>query len=368
MTTSHTDISPVDSSELRRLCALALLLLLMAVGGVFIYRAASLNGLPTIPEPVDVASVESLRVPDDENAFTFYAQAVKRLVPEEAGDPSDITWAVREGWHSVNPSQRRWLEANRQALSFWRQGTEHHQAQDRQPSETSLSPKLRKFAQLALMEAARLENRGDHGGAWEWYHALLRSSRHVGQNSGWEGRRIGAELYAAASSRATSWARHGKVTSTMLHDALYDLQQLESMTPKPSETFGFEYVRLLRILNDGSNELNTVDQDDPSRLRGRVDHFLGNEPERSRRVLRLIFANWLAECDLPPSQRPDPKLVEPALFEDPDAPASAQRLSPETLMNWYRSSELSNVDLPDFALCDLAARRNVRSITDWSST
>ena len=41
------------------------------------------------------------------------------------------------------------------------------------------------------------------------------------------------------------------------------------------------------------------------------------EPERSRRVIRLVIANWLAYYDLPPDRRPDP---------DPDVSGSLRLL------------------------------------------
>jgi hypothetical protein len=58
-----------------------------------------------------------------------------------------------------------------------------------------------------------------------------------------------------------------------------------------------------------------------------------NDVERSRRVLRLLYANWLAQVDKPAEQRapiairtPSPIIYAP----DPTAPPAARALSPAT--------------------------------------
>ena len=41
----------------------------------------------------------------------------------------------------------------------------------------------------------------------------------------------------------------------------------------------------------------------------RMVRVFKKEPERSRRVFRLIIANHLAYCDLPPSRRPGGRVL-----------------------------------------------------------
>ena len=71
---------------------------------------------------------------------------------------------------------------------------------------------------------------------------------------------------------------------------------------------------------------------------GHAWRFLRREPERSRRVIRLATANWLACYDLPPERRPKPDPRVPGFLRfyalGPDAPASARALSPEALDRW----------------------------------
>ncbi len=74
-------------------------------------------------------------------------------------------------------------------------------------------------------------------------------------------------------------------------------------------------------------------------------HWFAREPERSRRVIRLIFANWLARV-----KNPDPRQHKPALRVKfhvrnrngsvlfypvgPGSPAKARVLSPGELSRW----------------------------------
>ena len=92
--------------------------------------------------------------------------------------------------------------------------------------------------------------------------------------------------------------------------------------------------------------------------------FWRREPERSRRVIRLVMANWLAYYDLPPGNRPKADL-DPSLNFDiypfgPEAPAKARVLSPEALDRWLDSTHDAQVLL---RMLDLI---QVRS-NEWSN-
>ena len=58
-----------------------------------------------------------------------------------------------------------------------------------------------------------------------------------------------------------------------------------------------------------------------------------NDLERSRRVLQLLFANWLPQADRPASQRAPVAIASPTLIyaADPSAPPSARALPPDAL-------------------------------------
>src|SRR5262249_4297156 len=85
--------------------AIGLTLLAVAFG---IWWLTSLNGLPDIGDPFDVAAYRALSVPDDQNAFTFLKRAHEKLSPLSS-DP-DVAWA------QANPKLREWVNANQQAL------------------------------------------------------------------------------------------------------------------------------------------------------------------------------------------------------------------------------------------------------------
>jgi hypothetical protein len=77
--------------------------------------------------------------------------------------------------------------------------------------------------------------------------------------------------------------------------------------------------------------------------------FLLREPERSRRAIRLLFANWLAQTEGPEWQGRKPAVL--ATFRDatqtdrvplypvgPEAPAGARVFSPRELASWIVSA------------------------------
>jgi hypothetical protein len=103
--------------------------------------------------------------------------------------------------------------------------------------------------------------------------------------------------------------------------------------------------------------------------------FLWREPERSRRVLRLVFANWLASSELPLERRPRPavkvvaqtfmtKLSLPLYAFGPEAPAAARARSPEEIGKWLISTHDARLALtnPMRAHLRLVERRAYRNI------
>ncbi len=77
--------------------------------------------------------------------------------------------------------------------------------------------------------------------------------------------------------------------------------------------------------------------------------YLDNEPERSRRVLRLAFANWPAHLnDQGPGRRKPPVRAVfsiqkvntslPLFAPAPDAPAAVRALSPNDLATWITTT------------------------------
>ena len=83
----------------------------------------SLNGLPDIGDPFDVAAFRAFSIPDDQNAFAFFRRAHEKLTPIRWGEgphPEDRKFS----WSIANPKWREWAGENREALELFLQGAE----------------------------------------------------------------------------------------------------------------------------------------------------------------------------------------------------------------------------------------------------
>lgn len=75
----------------KRLRQLALVTTMLAIalaltaGGVAIWWKTSLNGLPDIGDPFDVSAFRAIKMPDEQNAFSYYRRAGKaQPIPRSA--------------------------------------------------------------------------------------------------------------------------------------------------------------------------------------------------------------------------------------------------------------------------------------------
>ncbi len=67
--------------RLRQLARITLVLaicLAVAASALAIWWLTSLNGLPDIGEPFDVAAFSAFSIPDDQNAFAFLRRAIEK--------------------------------------------------------------------------------------------------------------------------------------------------------------------------------------------------------------------------------------------------------------------------------------------------
>jgi hypothetical protein len=140
----------------------------------------------------------------------------------------------------------------------------------------------------------------------------------------------------------SEWAEDRSVEVALLRRALDDLAAAAALTPPLSAFYRAEYQTAEESLADWQRSV-------AARLRGRVaggqfdlsafdpvlDAYLRGEPERSRRVLRLLAANDLAWCDRPAFERPAWAVPRLRLYQaDPAAPPAARALPPEELARW----------------------------------
>ena len=343
-----------------RLSAAAVVIALATVLGIFVWKLRSTGELPDLGDPFDVTLArQPIVISDRDNAYAAYAEARIRLAdaPEELGDAvRGAAWGANEDglrWSKVKPGVREFLEEFRWALEIWREGSERADALYHQPGEYSADTVLGLMTEvfshnaLAAVEGSRLEEQGKMAEAWVWYRAMLRSSRMVGRHAGLVERRYGAKMHELATKRILRWAADSRVDAGMLRRALDEALAADRLTAPVSDSLKIEYLLDIRDLD----ELEFVSREVPlpGGEGGLLDHVVpswpvrreiqqfrfraSNDTERSRRVLRFLFTNWLAQVDKPAAERaPSRKIGNFSLYEfDLSVPREARELSPETV-------------------------------------
>jgi hypothetical protein len=357
--------------RLRQLARVTLVLavcLAVAASAFAIWWLTSLNGLPDIGEPFDVAAFRAFSVPDNQNAFTYLRRASEKLTPivgmagRNGADPGELKFS----WSIANPTLREWAEANREAFELFQQGAEQADA-----ANPAGDPKDNRFIDgplilLALLEASRREESGDTAGAWVCYRAVLRTITHFRRRGSRIQRQHAREASRPLQRRLTDWATGTRTTISQLRRALEVVLENE---PKPEwDLFAVKYGYLELMgaleqpmplwvqraieeewtfrLGDLSLSAEMVGQLEAAR------RFLLREPERSRRVLRLLCANYLAHVETRGCQPRKPAVFAvftyltstnpitkgkdhiPVYPVGPEAPVGARALPPQGVAGW----------------------------------
>lgn len=320
--------------------------------GVFGWREASLWRLPKAPEPFDLAKYGRVEVPDADNAMVAYREVFAKFgnLDTKGYDVASVAaWYVSD-WSAADPEVRRWAEDHRKALEAWLPTNDRPDSLLVQPEalrmETVLEPVqgIRPYARLALLEGSRLEQSGDLAGAWRMYRATLRASRHAARRGGSIQRLIASAILGNSRPRIEAWIDRPGMTPEQLRRAIGDVEACRAMTSPASVTVRAEYFSVRAALNDTGpySNVNWYNQFGFGRWAHR---FLRREPERSTRVLRLIAAGYLAQCDRPRASRP--KLLFPySMIYDHDArtPPSVRAISPDALESWSRDSIVTDLN------------------------
>jgi hypothetical protein len=335
-----------------RLLAAAVLTVLATMAGVSVWRMRSLNGLPDVGDPFDVAvALRPISIPDRDNAFVSYIAASKMLTTFTTA--IDRSLRKTRTWSSADKKIRDYLSQNRPALEKWREASERPDALYHQPGETSvdlsmpMASHLRTFSRLASLESARLEEQGAMDEAWSWCKAMLRASRHLGRHGVLIEREMGAYDHEQAARRILHWAADPRVNAALLRRALDDVRSADSMTPPASESMKLGYVVCLRELEELRETLSQFPLpggpngllEKAASMAGVKNHvqrvrlLISNDIERSRRVLRLLYSNWLAQVDKTADERSPVAVHKPNVIfaADPSAPLAARAIDPETL-------------------------------------
>ena len=211
---------------------------------------------------------------------------------------------------------------------------------------------------LALLEGSRLEERGDMPGAWSWYRTVLGMRAHVMRAGTAMDRWVATHNCKGLQARTSLWAADPRTQVLDLRRALDDVIAYAPRPEWEASSLKLDYLLAVRELDRPDGYLSQGDDEDRSYHIGgeplppnlsqsafSLRRFLIREPERSRRVLRLAFANWLAHVEVPEERHRKPAArglflsggqTTSVLFyaTGTAAPTAARTLSPERLAEW----------------------------------
>lgn len=324
--------------------ALAALVPLIVAG-----RSFGLRALPDVGPPPGALTLRSEVVPDDQDARFLFESAMSMSRPGLGPEFLEESW---ESGRIVSGPVSDWIRGHRNALDLWRLAADRPRIAPGPPLIDD--PRFRWLALLAREEAERHRNISQVEESWTWIRALLGASRHIGIVGGPAGRSEGATLHAHAADDAEAWAADPETDAKMLRGALADVLDVGAMTRPPSHALLVAYLEIHDKLDDLPDELKAevfgeyIGPPNDAPLYRSVKFypefrwFLEYEPERSRRLIRLIFANWLAHCDEPAESRTPFATTEPPFYKiGTRDPIAARALPPEDLAKRYNAPGLA---------------------------
>jgi hypothetical protein len=357
--------------------------LVVFLGVWWAWWTLQLWGLPDIGDPFDVRAFQSIRIPDDRNAFLDYSVAASllRAANAKVGKQGDRRKPA-DDWASSNPAWRELVIESQEALTVWRRGTDKPDAFYEHPQPINIrtllpiTQELRNLSKLGILEGSRLEAEGDMAGAWGWYRAALRSSRHSGRHGFQIERLTGAAIYREASKAVTRLASNPKVDAVLLRRMLDDVIAIDGLTVLRSDTLKLEYVVFLNELDDPDmiedvlvSKMFPEDPEDWCQGLPISDErkkpiqaarvILGNDRKRSLRIARLLTANWLLEADKPAKDRAKIIKTEPLVYDvDLASQLGSKGLSGSELSKWVDTSLIASHFFRDFHKYDFAIERD----------
>jgi hypothetical protein len=338
--------------------SLAVVFLVTAVG-VMLSRTARLVGLPDVGDPFDLAQFQTLnRIPEAEDAFVLIRSAAGMASQPPLSPGNRMQGLPTGGWSKVDPKLRDWFDSNRAALTLYHQAAMRPDGIMNRGADADISwryVELGPFALLGMLEGLRLEDQGDMEGAWNSYRMVLRI-RTLVMRRGSEFQRFYIEYQCERlQQRIESWCAHRRTDVTLLRRALDDVKACEPSPEWDAYSLKIDYLIKMSELDAPGGELalgSSRDLDyqfaelklvpEIARVLYAARRFARNDPEVSRRVLRLAFANWLAHLHDSAAERRKPSALAifpgtrwnapiPFFTVGPEAPASARRMPPDEL-------------------------------------
>jgi hypothetical protein len=340
--------------------SIPLLVIVSLFSAPLVYRATRLAKVPRANEPFDTKPVLELVVPDADNAFMEYRAASVLLV---ARDPKakieEFEKAQSDGWEHATEPVRKWLDANRPFMDLWRIGTAKPDAQYLPAGELRADTMLpsisdaREFSRLVRLESSRLLIEHQPEEAWDWLRTSFRMSRQLGRHGVVIERLVGVATHVLTAEGMVAWANHPQVTDDLLRRAMRELQAEQQRTPPLSACLQVEYLSAMATWR------STWTSTSCGPASPTLNALLG-EPELNERIFRHVFANWLAQADLPRRQRTK-TLPSLFLFEPPTGNALSQPSASE-LSGYVHESVMAAMIIPSgqmlFTAIDREAARD----------
>jgi hypothetical protein len=325
----------------------------------------SLNGLPDVGDPFDVAAFRAFRIPDDQNAFAWLRRANQMLTrPPLSVDFRD-------------PRLREWVEASRPAVELFIKAAERPDAMSEpiDADDPNNYPVEREGPEtlmwLTILEGERRGASDDPAGAWDCYRAVLRMTAHLRRRGRLTERRLIMNRHAGLRQALATWAADPRTTTQQVRRALEEMVERRPRDEWDAFALKREYLDFLRFLEGlVDSPLEQIEEEMTYRVGDyqlptelsvrlhRAKRRLRREPERSRRVVRLLFANWLAQVE-PLGQRPRRPAVLARLRAvgqtsavllypvGPEAPTGARALSPQEVASWLVTTNDARLALSD---------------------
>ena len=306
------------------------------------WRRAQLAGLPDVGDVYGTpASQRAAGGSDDRNAFVLYQKAARRYREMNRAEGKSFSKADHR-WSAADATFRGWVADNREAVGLLREGSKRPEASlsaSNPVEQAEVVQRISWIADAALFEAGRLREEGDPVAAWATLRAAVRASRDMERAlpTSWT-QTTAMTTIQFARGPVAEWAKDRSVDVAMLRRALDDLVAIESLTPPLSQFYRGEYRAADRALeNPGpmiaerARHLAEAGSFDLAVYAPSLDAYLRGEPERSRRILRLLAVNDLAWCDRPAFDRPEMAVPRLRIYRAASAPPEARAISPEDL-------------------------------------
>ncbi|MAT14645.1 MAG: hypothetical protein CMJ46_05170 [Planctomyces sp.] len=265
------------------------------IGSVICWRHNRVSSIPDVGEPFDVAAYLA-KFDIEVNAFDVLGEASKMLIEIEKKPkyrnfssswifPVKLTTLQREYLAETDPALDKWLSA-----SDIPAGYEVHPRDVNVYSTLEISQNSRAMTGRILTRVRQKLNEGDTEAATELLQQLLNLNL-LFRNQSLITRLCGIATYNMYTSELPYLLQFEQWTVEDLRTLQQITQQHRVADPPISESIKFEYFIARHALDD--------------KLKNRsIATTISREDEVARRVLNLIFDNWLTHCDLPTAERP----------------------------------------------------------------